>query len=251
VPVSELKKGHLTQWLLSQPEWRSTATQRNAVTAVLSAFLFAANKFDLRNPLKGFAKPPQCPRLHSLSPEDERDLCEAVDPHFADFIFTAIQTGLRPFCELARLTPQMVTESSRGMMWRVFSSKTQKTRTIPVRREVAERTRRLISSAGDGPVFRNHQGNPWKKPTAGKMFREARKALGWETDPMKTKYSCYSCRHTFAHRMLSGYWNGGAGCTIETLAELMGDTPKVVFDHYGREWGQNYQEPLWAAIGQE
>ena len=49
--------------------------------------------------------------------------------------------------------------------------------------------------------------------------------------------------------MLSGYWNEGAGCSIEVLAELLGDTPKVTFDHYGREWGQNYQEPLWAAIG--
>ena len=41
----------------------------------------------------------------------------------------------------------------------------------------------------------------------------------------------------------------GAGCSIETLAELIGDTPKVAFDHYGREWGQHYQDPLWAAIG--
>jgi hypothetical protein len=39
------------------------------------------------------------------------------------------------------------------------------------------------------------------------------------------------------------------GCSIEVLAELIGDTPKVAFDHYGREWGQHYQEPLWAAIG--
>jgi hypothetical protein len=29
----------------------------------------------------------------------------------------------------------------------------------------------------------------------------------------------------------------------------MGDTPKVAFDHYGKEWGQHYQEPLWVAIG--
>tara|TARA_E500000305_G_scaffold110785_1_gene119940 strand:- start:501 stop:653 length:153 start_codon:yes stop_codon:yes gene_type:complete len=49
--------------------------------------------------------------------------------------------------------------------------------------------------------------------------------------------------------MLAGYWNHGKGCSIEVLAELMGDTPKVAFDHYGREWAQNYQEPLWAAIG--
>ncbi len=49
--------------------------------------------------------------------------------------------------------------------------------------------------------------------------------------------------------MLSGYWNDGVGCSIETLAELIGDTPKVAFDHYGKEWGQHYQEPLWSAIG--
>ena len=50
--------------------------------------------------------------------------------------------------------------------------------------------------------------------------------------------------------MLSGYWTDGVGCSIETLAELIGDTPKVAFDHYGKEWGQHYQDPLWAAIGE-
>ena len=23
----------------------------------------------------------------------------------------------------------------------------------------------------------------------------------------------------------------------------------MAFDHYGKEWGQHYQEPLWAALG--
>jgi hypothetical protein len=23
----------------------------------------------------------------------------------------------------------------------------------------------------------------------------------------------------------------------------------VAFDHYGREWSQHYQDPLWAAMG--
>jgi hypothetical protein len=80
-------------------------------------------------------------------------------------------------------------------------------------------------------------------------FLNLKKKLHWDQDPSKTKYSSYTCRHTFAHRMLSGYWNNGAGCSIETLAELIGDTPKVAFDHYGKEWGQHYQDPLWAAIG--
>ena len=137
-------------------------------------------------------------------------------------------------------------------MWRVYSSKTKKTRKIPVRPEVAALTRKLIKKAPRGtmlPLFRNAQGNAWKKVTGVGRFLAIKRKLGWNQDATRSKYSCYSCRHTFAHRMLSGYWSGGAGCSIETLAELMGDTPKTAFDHYGKEWGQHYQEPLWAAIG--
>ena len=80
------------------------------------------------------------------------------------------------------------------------------------------------------------------------MLKIKRK-LDWDKHPTRKKYSSYTCRHTFAHRMLSGYWNNGIGCSIEILAELIGDTPKVAYDHYGKEWGQYYQEPLWAAVG--
>ena len=140
----------------------------------------------------------------------------------------------------------------RGMMWRVFSSKTKRTRKIPVRPEVAALTRKLMQGAPKGgglPVFRNAQGKPWKKVTGVSRFLRIKRTLGWSGDDTRTRYSTYSGRHTFAHRMLSGFWNGGVGCSIETLAEMIGDTPKVAFDHYGKEWGQHYQEPLWAAIG--
>jgi len=118
--------------------------------------------------------------------------------------------------------------------------------------EVADLTRKLMESAPKGSgksLFRNPQGKPWKKGTGVSRFIKIRKALGWEKEPVKQHYSSYICRHTFAHRMLSGYWTGGVGCSIEVLAELIGDTPKVAFDHYGKEWGQHYQEPLWAAMG--
>jgi len=138
------------------------------------------------------------------------------------------------------------------MMWRVYSSKTKKTRKIPVRPEVAELTRKLIKTASRGsglPLLLNTKGKPWKRMTGVVRFLALKKKLGWDQDPTKARYSCYTCRHTFAHRMLSGYWSGGVGCAIDTLAELIGDTPKVAFDHYGKEWGQHYQDPLWAAIG--
>ena len=120
-----------------------------------------------------------------------------------------------------------------------------------MRPEVAELTRKLMKTAhGAGtPLFRNTQGNPWKRVNGVVRFLNIKKKRGWDQDPVRRRFSCYICRHTFAHRMLSGYWNGGVGCSIETLAELIGDTPKVAFDHYGKEWGQHYQEPLWAAVG--
>ncbi len=99
------------------------------------------------------------------------------------------------------------------------------------------------------PAAAEHEGPRLEEGNGRGPFLAIKSKLGWDEDPARKAYSCYTCRHTFAHRMLSGYWNDGAGCSIETLAEFMGDTPKVAFDHYGREWGQHYQDPLWAAIG--
>jgi integrase len=250
--VDELKKGHVQFWLESHPAW-GAMTQRGLIAIVLAAFNHAQREHGLRNPLRGLKKPPLQPRLESLSPEDEQALYGATDQPFGDFVFAAIHTGLRPFSELARMTAEHVEETPRGMLWRVYASKTKKTRKIPVRPEVAEVVRRLLKTAPRGsgkPLFRNPQGNPWKKVTGRARFHKIRVKLGWNLDATRKHYSCYTCRHTFAHRMLAGYWNDGAGCSIETLAELMGNTPKVAFDHYGREWGQRYQDPLWAAMGQ-
>lgn len=252
LPVAELKKGHIKTWIESHPTWTSPATHRSAIAVVLAAFNQAQVNYDVPNPLKGLKKPQARPRLSSFSKEDEEALYQEADKLFGDFLLAAMHTGLRPFCELAHLTADDVEETPRGLMWRVYSSKTKKTRKIPVRAEVAALTRELMATAPKGsrtPLFRNSKGTIWTKVAGVARFIALRKRLGWDKDPLRKKYSSYTCRHTFAHRMLSGYWNGGVGCSIETLAELIGDTPKVAFDHYGKEWGQHYQDPLWAAIG--
>lgn len=251
--VAELKKGHFTTWLESHASWRSSETHRGVIAVVKAAFQRAAELYGVANPLKGVKKPAPKPRLHSISPEDEQAMLAACEPCFRQFLLVAIQTGLRPFCELATITADDVEETDRGMMWRVYSSKTKKTRKIPVRPEVADISRKLMKSAPRGsgiPLLRNTQGKPWKRMTGVVRFLSLKKKLGWDKDCIKSKYSCYSCRHSFAHRMLAGYWTDGVGCTIETLAELMGDTPKVCFEHYGRQWSQSFMEPLWAAIGE-
>ena len=253
LPVAQLKKGHVQKWVDDHESWRSAATRCGVIAVVLAAFNRAEEMFGITNPIKGLKRPKPQPRLASIFPVDEQAMYDATESCFGNFLFAALHTGLRPFCELAQLTADDVEELPRGMMWRVYSSKTKKTRKIPVRPGVATLTRKKMKAAPPGsglPLFRNTQGNPWKRTTGVVRFIRLKEKLEWNRDPIKGKYSCYTCRHTFAHRMLSGYWTDGVGCSIETLAELIGDTPKVAFAHYGREWGQHYQEPLWNAIGE-
>jgi hypothetical protein len=252
LPVPQLKKKHVQTWIESHPRWKSPVTHRGAISVLLASFNYIQEHFEIPNPLKGLKKPPSRPRLWSFTAEEEKALYQGADAPFQDFLFAAIHTGLRPFCELARITADDVEETPRGMMWRVYSSKTKKTRKIPVRPEVAELTRRLMQTAPKGSgqsLFRTKTGKRWQKTHGVLTFLALKRKLGWDQDPLRNRYGSYICRHTFAHRMLAGYWNKGAGCSIETLAELIGDTPKVAFDHYGREWGQHFQDPLWAAMG--
>ena len=41
---------------------------------------------------------------------------------FRNFLFAALHTGLRPYCELAKLKPDYVVETPLGMMWRARAS---------------------------------------------------------------------------------------------------------------------------------
>lgn len=250
--VAELKKSHVQTWIESHAGWRSVATHRSVIAIVLAAFNRAEDLHDVPNPLKGLKKPSSQPRLQSFSPAEEQEIYGATEECFRNFLFAAVHTGLRPYCELAKLTADHVEVTDRGMMWRVYSSKTKKTRKIPVHDEVAKLVRRLLPMAPRGsgkPLFRNTLDRPWKRMTGVVRFLALKQKLKWDLDPVKSKYSSYTCRHTYVHRMLSGYWNGGVGCSIETLAELIGDTPKVAYDHYGKEWSKSYADPLWAAIG--
>ena len=128
LPVTELKRGYVSGWVDSHPTWRSPVTRRNVIAIILAAFNHVQNEHGIRNPLQGLKKPPSRPRLQSIAPEDEPLLYGATDEAFRDFLFAALHTGLRPFCELAKLTAEHIEETPRGMMWRVYSSKTKKTR---------------------------------------------------------------------------------------------------------------------------
>jgi hypothetical protein len=124
LPVSQLKKGHISSWIETHESWRSTETHRGVISVVLAAFNRAEEMFGLK-------KPTPKPRLQSISPDDEKVIYANLEPQFRNFLFAALHTGLRPFCELAQLKAEHIEQTPRGMMWRVYSSKTKKTRKIP------------------------------------------------------------------------------------------------------------------------
>ena len=146
----KLKKGHIQEWIGKHAGWRSLATHRSVIAIVLAAFNLAEEMFDVPSPFKGLKKPPATPRLHSFSAEDEQAIYGATEECFHDFLFAAIHTGLRPFCELAKITADHVEETERGMMWRVYSSKTKKTRKIPVSKAIAALTRAHDGQRSEG-----------------------------------------------------------------------------------------------------
>ena len=77
-------------------------------------------------------------------------------------------------------------------------------------------------------------------------FLEAKKRLGWKQDARKSELSFYTARHTFAKRILCGYY--GTRGDLYTVAGLLGNTIKVCEDDYV-QWCYIYNGPLWAALG--
>ena len=105
--------------------------------------------------------------------------------------------------------------------------------------------RQQVAKYPTGKLFRDSKGRPWTTDTLGAaFFRLKRKLVGLKVT-IGHESVFYSCRHTFAKRMLGGFW--GAQVSLEILAGLMGNTPAVCFSHYAA-WSEKYVEPMWAAV---
>lgn len=257
--VSELKKKHLRTWILRHKTWNNNS-QRNVIGSVIAAFNFCC-KFDEldHNPLAGYEKPAATPRVTAFSPEEEEALYLAADEAFGQFLRACILTGARPYSELAKITADHIVESPQGMAYVLKAStadgrqghktakKTGKDRRILLCDEMEVLTRRMVLAApadSGRPLFRSTRGRPWKKCNCIQRFLDLKRKLKLPDDRC-----VYTCRHTFAKRTLSGYYTG-TPVTIEVLAGLMGNTPKVCWDHYA-QWSDQYNDPLWAALGKQ
>jgi integrase len=137
------------------------------------------------------------------------------------------------------------------MVWRIRDHKTRcktdKDRLIMVHEHIAPLVRKRLEHTQPGkPVFPSPRGLQWNMKSMAATFQrlvaKVEKQHGKDclrNDPEKEdKNPCwYSCRHTFAQRMIAGAmpWQSGRGLALERLCKVMGNSIKVCWRHYA-DW---------------
>jgi len=245
------------RWLAAHPGWKS---HRAALQAVRRAMNYCVSVKALdANPLSGLKVSAAGCRDTYLSPEVEQAVyqhCKRVakrsgkerSPALALAVQVLVRTGCRPDIEFNSLEAHHVEETPRGQRWYFPAAEAKgrkKSRTIYVAPEIAEIARQRIALHPTGPLFRNERDDPWTLDGLQSAFKRMRGAL----DRLGVKYIKplipYSCRHTYAKRMLGGYW--GPPVTLEVLSGLMGNSPATCWRHYAK-WSSQYVDPFWNAI---
>ena len=245
MPVSQLRPLHLDKWLQAHPNWKGG--RRTRIQAVKRALNYGVQAGMIPvNPIKGYKTPKQNARVTYLTPEQEKALIEKANPALGIAIKVCIRTGARPGCEFAKLTARHVRDDGERMEWtfQPTESKTKIRRIIRITdAEIIAIVRQQIEQYPAGAIFRNTAGTPWTQERLTEKFRKLKNRLIKQGVTFDDDACMYSCRHTYAKRTLSGYWTGRP-TNIETLAELMGNSPKVCHDHY-LQFCDSYSAPLW------
>jgi integrase len=248
LPASDLIPLYIDQWLAAHKTWKGG--KRTRVQAVKRALNYGVESGLLSySSLTGYKIQRQNARVTYLTPEQEAALIDAANPALAHAIKTCIRTGARPGCEFAALTAQHVKDHGDKMEW-IFQPNESKTKRLRIIRitdaEIMDTTRKQMARYAKGFIFRNSQGGVWKRQNLALAFRKCKERLIKRDVEFDADACMYSCRHTFAKRILQGYWTGKA-TNIETLARLMGNSPQVCRDHY-LQWTNTYEQPLWDAV---
>lgn len=245
-PVAALTRLDIEKWVKAHLAWKSPRAALQAVRRAVK-YCWESGLIPV-NPLKGLKVPKSGKRVAYLTPETEEAIYRHTRPALRLAVKVCIRTGARPDIEFASLEPRHVEETPRGQRWRFPAEESKgriKARTIYVPEEIADTVRQQIKRHRTGPVFRNESGEPWTLDALESAFRRLKHRLQRKGVTPEEPFIPYTCRHTYAKRMLGGFW--GPAVTLEVLAGLMGNTPKVCWEHYA-SWCDGYTDPFWQAI---
>ena len=199
-------------------------TKKDAFNAIMRVYRWAQQEGIIpRCPFAGLKVAAGKPRDTVITPAQNEKLLRACDPEFRDYL-NACACGPRPR-QVREVTAENVLPDCSAWVFRDHKTdhQTGEALVVYLPPELQEITKRLMKKYPEGPLFRNSQGNAWKKDTVGQKFRRIRDKLG-----LPKKIVNYSYRHTFATEALL------KELPIQTVSELLGhkDT-RMVSKVYG------------------
>lgn len=221
-----------------KPVGWTAGSHRNCVVGLLAAFNWATrSKLLAENPLTGIEKEPSSSRgAESLIGNDaaeveasHRKILAAALPHYRPLIQALKDTGARPgeliAARAADFRPEigaLVFHKESTRRRDQFSHKTakRKDRTIFLTGDTLALVRELVKKYPTGQLFRKKSGRPFLKFNVTDRFIKLQKKV------KMPHLTAYSYRHQFATDMLKG------GCDVDSLAQMMGNSPMVIRQHY-------------------
>ncbi len=219
--VPDLRVHHVTDWLKANPQW-GDSTQGLAVSLITACMNWAVTEQRIaRNPIKGVRRK-KTKRRERIIPQEHLELILTKGPQrVAVFLRVLIQTGMRPFSELAKLTAAMI-DWSEGLV--VFekhkNAKKGKKRVVFFAPETLALLKTQAAKHPEGLLFRTRWGTPWNRNNCRAELLRACEELGLPP------YSPYDFRRTYITIGLA------KGLTANVMAQLAGNTPEVINRYY-------------------
>ncbi len=176
--IDQLKPYHVEKWA-GNPNW-SVTTRRNQMRSVKRCLKWAVAQGYLdQSPIAHLEIPGGVPREVFVSADEFAQLLEFVpDPNFVELLTVTYETGCRPQESLRVEARHVDIKRSR---W-VFPASEAKTKSMPrvvyLSESAVTITRRLVLAHPEGPLFRNANGRPWTKDSAGCAFDRLQIRMG-------------------------------------------------------------------------
>jgi integrase len=260
--IGELRIGgvaRIEKWMAAHTGWNSTSTSRSVVSRVKQLFKWGADQgFIISSPVGALKRGSDEVRVAIFSAKQVAAILKEANPAFATVFKILLLTGCRPD-ELCRVTAHDLEED--GGLHLLVDHKNQKSKTYRgskrriylLFKELKEILRKAAKSHPNGALFRTPTGKAWTITTICNAFRDAASSrrcrrLGLNdhvqlkrtdgTKVRKYKYVPYVCRHTFAFRLLSGFYRDADGMRIKKnygeVGVYLGDSARMVEEVYGK-----------------
>lgn len=208
------------QWVLSINKTPSQAARRRAVNAM---FNYAIKKGYLRdNPVATVERIESHPadEIAIFTPEDAAEVlrrAQKMEPSLVPYLAIGLFAGLRPENELRNLEWSNVNLEARLITVSRKTSKTSRTRHVPIQPNLLAWLRAVPKAERTGPLY--YQRRALRRVLGREKRKEAEelKALPWAQDIMRHSYASY--RQAIIKN-------------INQLVEEMGNTPSVARAHY-------------------